>query len=114
MSRSAGSFSPGRSAPSEICFLMRRAIVSDTRPDRRVRAICMRGGCYHPPPMAVLAADPSRETAAESRMAHASLSKLAAAAAAALVFWVLPLGLSPLVQHALAISLFMVVAWITH
>jgi hypothetical protein len=39
MSRSAGSFSPGRSAPSEICCVIREAIASDTRPDRRVRAI---------------------------------------------------------------------------
>src|SRR2546422_921013 len=54
------------------------------------------------------------ELPVESRVAPASLAKTAAAAAAALVFWFLPLGLSPLVQHALAISLFMVVAWITH
>ena len=38
---------------------------------------------------------------------------MAASAAAALAFWFLPLDLDPPVQHALAVSLFMVVAWIT-
>src|SRR5437867_5472533 len=114
MSRSAGSFSPGSSAPSEICFLIRRAIVSETRPDRRGRAVCMCGGCYHPRPMAAPAADRSREKVVESRVAPASAAKTAASAAAALAFWFLPLDLDPRVQHALAIALFMVVAWITH
>ncbi|MBI3262158.1 MAG: anion permease [Acidobacteria bacterium] len=53
-------------------------------------------------------------TPIEHRVAPASLPRLAAAAAAAVVCGLLPLGLDPLVQRALAISLFMVVAWITH
>jgi solute carrier family 13 (sodium-dependent dicarboxylate transporter), member 2/3/5 len=39
---------------------------------------------------------------------------LAAAAAVAAVIWWLPLGLPPEIQHALAISTFMVLGWITH
>src|SRR5260370_30761527 len=34
MSRSAGSLWPADRRPSEICFLMRRAMISDTRPGR--------------------------------------------------------------------------------
>src|SRR5215471_17128401 len=34
MSRSAGSLWPAARRPSEICFLMRRAMTSDTRPGR--------------------------------------------------------------------------------
>src|SRR5689334_1931012 len=34
MSRSAGNLWPAASRPSEICFLMRRAMTSDTRPGR--------------------------------------------------------------------------------
>src|SRR5436190_8653321 len=50
--------------------------------------------------------------AASSRDAP-GLGRLAAAAAAALVLWVVPLGLAAPIQHALAIAAFMVVAWIT-
>jgi len=64
--------------------------------------------------MAMPAGDPFREKVVESRVATASFAKIAVSAAAAIVCWFLPLGLDPLVQHALAISLFMVVAWITH
>jgi sodium-dependent dicarboxylate transporter 2/3/5 len=39
---------------------------------------------------------------------------LAAAAAVAAVIWWLPLGLPPEIRHALAISTFMVLGWITH
>src|SRR5262245_5917747 len=38
ISRSAGSLWPATSLPSEICFLIRRTIVSDTRPGRPVLA----------------------------------------------------------------------------
>jgi len=54
------------------------------------------------------------ESSLESRRADGSLTRLVAAAAAAMVFWRLPLGLDPPVQHALAVTVFMVVAWITH
>src|SRR5438093_3459730 len=49
--------------------------------------------------------------AASSRDAP-GLGRLAAAAAVALVLWVVPLGLAAPIQHALAITAFMVVAWI--
>lgn len=39
---------------------------------------------------------------------------LVASAAAAAVVWWLPLGLAPEVQHALAITTFMIAGWITH
>jgi solute carrier family 13 (sodium-dependent dicarboxylate transporter), member 2/3/5 len=39
---------------------------------------------------------------------------LAAAAAAGAVIWWLPLGLAPEIQHALAISTFMIAGWISH
>src|SRR5438445_7414442 len=42
-----------------------------------------------------------------------SLGRLAAAAAAGVVLWVVPLGLAAPIQHALAIAAFMVAAWIT-
>jgi len=54
------------------------------------------------------------ESSLESRRADGSLTRLVGAAAAALVFWLLPLGLDAPVQHALAVTVFMVVAWITH
>src|SRR6266849_11096753 len=38
ISRSAGSLWPARSLPSEICFLIRRTMVSDTRPWRSTLA----------------------------------------------------------------------------
>ena len=42
------------------------------------------------------------------------LSRLAVAAGAGAVLWFLPLELAPLVQHTLAVTTFMVVAWISH
>ncbi len=44
----------------------------------------------------------------------ASLSRVGAAAALGVAFWVLPLGWTPPVQHALAVTAFMVAAWILH
>src|SRR5215831_8116409 len=42
MSRSAGSLCPAARRPSEICFLMRRAMTSDTRPGRpELLGICV-------------------------------------------------------------------------
>jgi solute carrier family 13 (sodium-dependent dicarboxylate transporter), member 2/3/5 len=41
-----------------------------------------------------------------------SLGRTGAAAAAGLAVWLLPLGLAPPIQHALAITTFIVVAWI--
>ncbi len=54
------------------------------------------------------------DSPAGSRAAAPSLTRTAVAAAAGAVLWFLPLGLPPLVQHALAVTLFMVLAWITH
>lgn len=54
------------------------------------------------------------DSSAESRAAAPSLTRTAVAAAAGAALWFLPLGLPPLVQHALAVTLFMVLAWITH
>lgn len=68
-------------------------------------------------PLAVVEAAP--DAAAPPVAAHAqqasevrALALLAVAAAAALGLWLLPLGLEPTAQHALAISTFMVAAWI--
>jgi solute carrier family 13 (sodium-dependent dicarboxylate transporter), member 2/3/5 len=57
------------------------------------------------------AAPPSPARAAHDRRA---LLLLAVAAAAAAIVWVAPFGLDPRVQHALAVSTFMVMAWITN
>ena len=46
--------------------------------------------------------------------AEGSLFLIAVAAAAGVVFWCLPLPLDPLAQRALAVTVFMVIAWITH
>jgi anion transporter len=60
------------------------------------------------------AVEPYPAIAAPALRHHASATALVAAAAAALVVWLLPLDLEPQVQQALAISTFMVLAWITH
>lgn len=49
-----------------------------------------------------------------TRHNEASAGRLAVAAALGALLWIAPLGLAPLVQHALAVAAFMVVAWITH
>ena len=57
--------------------------------------------------------DEMTEAGRAHRIERASLGRLAAAAASAGVFWLLPLGLPPLVHDALAVTLFMVMSWIT-
>jgi sodium-dependent dicarboxylate transporter 2/3/5 len=66
------------------------------------------------PEMREVSAVPNERRAGAATADAASAGRLGVALAAGAVLWFLPLGVAPLVQHTLAVSLFMVVAWITH